>query len=322
MEPLLVLNHIPKTGGTALRQVARANYRPDEFAVVGRAAVEMQGARGNPSEAERRARDFYVSLPPERRARLRCVASHAASLMIPGVTDRPVRAFSMLRDPVDYVISSYLFLMARAERLEAGAQVPLAGLITDALRERRWGLKEIYRELGGTPEPDSHLHALFGQLFNGQARHLLLGQQEWTDIPFTTEANSLERHRDRAFRLLEGTYVVGALDRFSESIRLFADSFGWRLVFVPRANVGSLRGGQQEAEIDEETRDLIRSHNRIDAELHAHYSRRLDGRPRVGRLTDLEGKVRRRGHRYASKLRRGTRRGAGNLARRTRRLRT
>ena len=312
MEPLVILHHIPKTGGVAMSQVARANYRPDEFLSLEREVAGIQAARRNPEDALRKTLDFYGSLPLERRARLRCLAGYTAPLVIPSVTDRPVHAFCMLRDPVEYVISYYLFQTWRAER--AGDRTPLI----EALGARRWGLKDVYRELGGGGNPSSHLELVFSPLFNGQARHLLLGQLGWSEIPFRADREGIDEYRDRAFALLEKTYVVGAQDRFSESIRLFADSFGWRRVFVPRANAGRLRGGRREADIDEETRALIRSHNRVDADLHAYYSQQLDGRPRVGRLEDVQGRAWRGARRARARLGRVRQR----TARRIRAVRT
>ena len=310
MEPLVILDHIPKTGGVAMSQVARANYRPDEFLSLEREAADIDAVRRDPEGALQRARDFYGSLPPERRARLRCVAGYTAPLVIPTVTDRPARAFCVLRDPVDYVVSYYLFQIWRREH--HGDRTPL----TEAMLERRWDLGDIYRELGGAEEPTSFVHKLFSPLFNGQTRHLL--SAEPTAIPMRSDAESLRGPRDRAFGLLEQTYVVGAQDRFSESIRLFADSFGWRRVFVPRANAGRLRGGRREADIDEETRALIRSHNRVDADLHAYYSQQLDGRPRVGRLEDVQGRAWRGARRARARLGRVRQR----TARRIRAVRT
>ncbi|MBA2256225.1 MAG: sulfotransferase family 2 domain-containing protein [Thermoleophilaceae bacterium] len=306
MDPLVILHHIPKTGGVAMSQVARANYRPDEFLSLEREVADIQAATADIGDYLRKTREFYGSLPPERKARLRCVAGYGASVVIPSVTDRPVRAFCMLRDPVEYVVSFYLFQVWRRETL--GARSPYI----EAMRERDWQLKDVYRELGGADQPSSYLHKLFGLLFNGQTRHLLFGELDSSLIPFRAD-EGLDEYRDRAFALLEETYVVGAQDRFSESIRLFADSFGWRRVFVPRANAGRLRGGRREADIDEETRALIRSYNGIDAELHAHYSQRLEGQPGVGRLTDLRGRVWRGARRGRSRLGRARRGAVGRI---------
>jgi len=136
VDPLVVLDHIPKSAGVAMRQVARANYGPGEFVTLEREVAGISAQRRDPEGGVRRMREFheyYGALPPERRARIRCVAGYGAPLVIPSVTDRPVRAFCMLRDPVEYVLSYYLFQRWRAE--QAGDRTPLI----EALRERRWG---------------------------------------------------------------------------------------------------------------------------------------------------------------------------------------
>jgi len=305
VEPLVVQTHIPQTGGTALRQLVNANYEHDEVVHTERLGVGPAAVLGSvdPASALVRAwREYYGSLPAAERSRLRCVCGHQAPFVIDAVTDRPVRAFTMLRDPVDRVISSYFFMLQHADRLPPSNP---AVRVLAAMRQRGWGLGDVYRELGGAGDYRSKLRELDeparAQLlafFNGQIRHLLLPAVTPDDVPPDADGEVLRDCRDKAFAMLSKRYVVGTQDRFSQSVRLFADSFGWRRVFEPRVNVGRLRG-RREAEIDQETLSLIRRYNRADAELHAHYSERLRALPPVGRLTDLRA----RGRRSASRMR-------------------
>jgi len=158
-------------------------------------------------------------------------------------------------------------------------------------------LKDVYRELGESRSPCSERlspNDFSPAFFNWQTRHILLGTGNPGDIPFAADTDALRECRDMAFETLTKSYVVGTQDRFSQSVNLFAASFGWRSVFVPRANVGALRGRENEFGIDEETRSEIRRYNAVDAALHAHYSRRLADLPPTGKLTDLQGRTRRR----------------------------
>jgi hypothetical protein len=193
----------------------------------------------------------------------------------------------LLRDPVERVNSLYLFLRWQREQLgkaENGVR------IMAKMRELGWELDDVYRELGGGGEPPPELRELFFLFFNGQAREILAPVT--SDLPLAADAQQLDRFRDRALERLSSNYVVGTQDRFSQSVRLFADSFGWRRTFVPRLRVSPY--GARREEVDEETRSLIRAHNRVDAELHARYSERLSALPAVSHLSQRSWQVRQR----------------------------
>jgi hypothetical protein len=249
-------------------------------------------------------RNYYRSLTAEQRSSWRCFTGHQAPFLLESIDDRPVRAFCMLRDPVELVISLYLFMRWRADHLRASGP---AVFMLEEMRARGWELKDIYLRLGDSPErvhdlPRTFSGPLFAQFFNGQSRQILLGRVRPIDIPFTADAGALQDFRLRALKTLADVYVVGAQDRFSESVRLFADAFQWRTVFVPHANEGPLRSTDMDVEVDEETRSLIRAYNQVDAGLHARYSKELCVLPATSRLTDVRGRMRRQGSRLRHRL--------------------
>lgn len=311
VQPLVVQTHILKTGGTALRQLVNANYRRDEV-------VHLEGLDIGPAALERREhsssahvqawRDYYAALAPEEKCRVRCYCGHQAPFLIKAIDDRPVKAFCMLREPVDRVVSSYLFMLWSAERLPASD--PVVQVLT-AMTERGWTVADLYRQLGGDSDYRAKLvgldelavGALVATFFNGQARHLLAGEEDIQEMPLAGDCREFESYRARVDSVLSQRYVVGTQDRFSQSVRLFADSFGWRRVFVPRVNVGRLRGGHHEAEIDDETLSLIRRYNQVDAELHGRYAARLSTMPTVGRVAELRTGARRTAARARARVR-------------------
>jgi hypothetical protein len=283
MDPLVIQHHIGKTGGMSLRVVTRANYGPAERLEVDWAQVERWlGSRPRTwSEAVKAAGEYYESLPTERRARLRCIIGTAGPVFVAAVKDRPVRAFCMFRDPVERTLSLY----RHGERLdERGADRNWAPIVR-TIRERDWTLKDVYRELGGASELAPELQP-FLHFFNGQARHVLTSVMDSSELPLNPDEETLEGYRRKAFDLLSDSYLVGTQDRFSQSMRLFAESFGWRRAFVPRVNVAPR---SQETKFDEETRSLIRAYNGLDGDLHAHYSERLRSLPPVGPVRNLRG---------------------------------
>ncbi|MGI8806223.1 MAG: hypothetical protein ACR2IN_11140 [Thermoleophilaceae bacterium] len=292
MEPLLIQHHIAKTAGTSLRQVTRANFAANEVADIERT---FHLTRIPPDfhweTVIRRARAAYQSLPADRRTGTRCFMGHAAPLLMAVIDDRPVRAFTMLRDPVERVVSLYRHAerQARAPASATGRWAPMA----HAMRDRRLSLKDIYLSAESRSRDPGHEH-LFRPFFNEQGGQILLGVLDSREMPVTSDRASLEPYTRRALDILSDRYVVGTQDHFSQSVRLFADSFGWRTLFVPRANV---RG--ESLPVDEETSALIRAYNAVDAELHAHYEQRLAYLPGVGRVARLRGGT---GHRARRRL--------------------
>lgn len=321
MQPLLIHHHLPKTAGSSLRQVVRANFERGEVFYGNPPALTMPESGpvnlSDTGSSVRNAflsswRDWYESLTVEEQARLGCVGSHSAQFLIPAIHNRPVRPFTVLRDPVDRVVSLYHYSLAswrRSRHEDAlsrdGRRVtdppsPLPpGTLGRKLDEYRWSLADVYRELGC----DGALagQEVFSLFFNGQTLEILSPHFDSTELPFGPVAADLEEYRRRAFDVLS-TYVVGTQDRFSESVRLFADSFGWSSAFAPRRNVGSDRTA-----VDEQTRSLIRAHNSIDTGLHAHYSARLEGRAVISLRENAWWKARERGRSARAKAHRAAR---------------
>lgn len=298
MQPLLIHHHLPKAAGSSVGRVLRANLRPSEFytdysrQVLGEEYPREEGLEEQPLRDSllQYWRDWYRSLTKVQRANIRCVGSHTAQCLIPAVDDRPVHPFTVLRDPVGRVVSAYRYALAMWElSRRRGVTEPLGGrqLLARTLIERGWTLADIYREVGsdhGTPL----VRQIFSQFFNGQAKEILYPYLDASELPITTDAAELEQYRRRTIDVLS-SYVVGTQDRLSQSIRLFADSFGWRKVFVPRVNAGSGRDAYEQ--VDDETRSLIRAYNSVDADLHARYSASLEGRPETGRIRNVHGKA-------------------------------
>jgi hypothetical protein len=280
VEPLLLHHHLAKNAGTSLQRVLRANFDSEQLFENYVVLPEIDGRRW--------WRDWYASLDGSRRARLRCVGSHTAQLLLPIVTDRQVIAFTVLRDPVDRVRSLYNHALRQHGRRRAAGEPLDRELLANEILGRGWTLKDIYREVGDR-DPDE-VPLVFRIFFNGQTRELLANSDSARTLPLTTGAG-LEPHRRSVLDLLSERYLVGTQDRFSQSVRLFADRFGWRTVFLPHARAAPDRGGP---ELDAETRSLARTYNTLDTELHRRYSEELASLPSVSGLDQARWRARRR----------------------------
>jgi len=263
-QELVIFHHMPKTAGTSLRKAMLANYARDGSVLLYR-GDERTGAPPPRRPAE--YREWWRTLDPERRERLRLVASHSANCLTRFV-DRPFRVVSLLRDPVDRVASLYDFFKWQTTRDDRPAWELEVG---DELVGRDWSLADIYLNLGGGGPSSSPLHQVFAEFFNGQTRSVLKPWDEdaalgyWVGQP--DEAIDLKA---RALDLLFRQYVVGVQERYEQSLQLFASSFGWDELAVHRLNV------REPEPLDPETRELVAAHNEIDAELHAHFEAAVD----------------------------------------------
>jgi hypothetical protein len=93
--PLLVFDHIPKTAGTTFRRsYLIAAFPRDERWIL--------------SGGEKSAEDLdrFLRLPAERRRRIRIIAGHYADALRTRIPD--ARFVTLVRDPVDRAVSSYL----------------------------------------------------------------------------------------------------------------------------------------------------------------------------------------------------------------------
>jgi hypothetical protein len=92
---LIVFDHIPKTAGTTFRRSYLAAALPSEQRWI------LGGGETNARDRER-----FLALSPSRRARIRVVAGHDAETLRPHLPG--ARFITVIRDPVERVISSYL----------------------------------------------------------------------------------------------------------------------------------------------------------------------------------------------------------------------
>jgi hypothetical protein len=250
---VLVFMHLPKAAGLTVRQVIERQYgaervfvpqpqdeselaRGDWRYVSGEAPLPFKNVPGyDPNVVPRR---WLSALGPEAISRLDVVMGHLW-FGIHDALPRPAAYLTILRDPVERVLSLYYY------------------------RKRRQGLTgtlEDYLAAGRDFETN-----------NGQTRYLC-GRLEGVDVRFTAcTPVMLELAKSR---LQERFSVVGVAERFDESLLLMARTFGWAFPFYESHNVNRLRprGG----EVSKHLRERIADENRFDQELHAFARKLLD----------------------------------------------
>lgn len=221
VEPKVIFLHIPKTGGQSLRKIAEGNYAKGESFPV---------YPNNPSYANI---EDLVSLEGASAERLRLIAGHVSY----GLHERlPYGCvyFSMMRDPVDRVLSAYHHILRTNERA-AGQSLPRI------FESKRKLLDNHQTRILSGHDPD----------FGGCTADML-----WEAV------ENIER--DVAF--------VGIMERFAESTARLGEIFGWRTTSGEKINVNPQRrdaGKFAASEIG-----LIEDHNRYDIMLYRWVVRR------------------------------------------------
>jgi hypothetical protein len=238
---LVVVVHIQKTAGTALRHFVRRNLPPADVEIV----PELRVLRHSPRKALTWYREWYGSLDDDRRARLCCVMSHLAGYLLPAL-DRPVDALVLVREPVDRTLSYY---HAKQRRRASRSFRPLEAVYADAA-ENRLSRKRDHWE----------------QFFNWQSSALLSVFHDVRELPISAgPPPGADVWRERLRDMVNRVFLVGVQDRFAEYVDSLAERFGWT-PFVPRSKVNLER--PPASEVSPGLRESILAYNWLDAELY------------------------------------------------------
>lgn len=230
-EYLLVFSHIPKTGGSTLQQVIRDNHPGAEF-------LHVLLPFGRHTEVKRAYRELVGSMTADERSRVIAAVGHGAGYLVDAL-GRPTRMITMIRDPVDRVLSWFYYTRVRRP--------------------------ESVRELFEVSDPRV-------ELCNGQARIVLAPDFDTQELVKSQgPPPDADVWRIRLFGLLADRYVVGLQGAYQASLERFAKAFGWTEAEVKRSGKVNERRPRR-LELDEETVELIRAYNWLDQEVYEHYS--------------------------------------------------
>lgn len=239
-EHVVVFQHTPKSSGTSMQELIKANY-PD--------AIVDDIRHGPLDQAAMRQwwADWLESLGNDGRADLLYLGAHDCSYVLE-LLDRPMKAMTMLRDPVDRTISRWYFIGDK--RTDAPE---LEEFVFPYFLER-------FLELGYvTP------------WFNPQSRALLQGHYDLSDFEATFGPPAdADVWRERLRTTLE-RYVVGVQDSFEQSVSLFAREFGWSELTIPMKKVNVYR--PRAIALTRDELNLVRAANWLDVEVYEHYAR-------------------------------------------------
>lgn len=237
---MLIHLHIPKNAGTSLGRAVkwRLLTRPPWNLPRHASVLGFYFVPGFENRSDR-----FVAAPARTRRRVRYFEAHCGW----GVDERlgvEGRIFTWLREPVDRALSVYYHQREH-------------GHIPEDLSLEAWI---------DTPPPTTIWH-----VDEGQIRYLAGERGRILDVPL---GEVTREHLELAKRRLEECFLVGTVERFTESALLFGDALGWSGWAVGWSNRTASRRSVED--LDPAIRDRIEARCRLDAELHRHATRLLE----------------------------------------------
>lgn len=223
--PLLIHLHIPKTAGVTLRQIVDRQYPPN-------AILTLQTP-----ETEHWPELHALRIDQEQTVSL--IRGHF-SYGIHTLLQRPVRYFTLLRDPVERIISLYYYGLEGRSKW-----------IHERIRQDNMTLADF--AAGDFPQTNNH-----------QTR-LISGDPEGGPESLSRAMENLECHFD----------VVGVSERFDETLLLLRKLLGWKNVHYYRRNV--TRNRPDRSAVDNSVIRNIEQRNELDLQLYAFARSLLEG---------------------------------------------
>ena len=217
----VIFLHIPKAAGTTLHRILERHYPP--------AAIFSIGVEAHASIRE------FKALPEAERAAIRLFRGHMP-FGLHTYLPQPASYFTLLRDPVERVISYYHFIQRTPEHY-----------LYDIVVGQKMSLKTLLES--GLP-----------LMMNDAQVRLISGV--WADVGYgacTTETLALARQN-----LSQSFAVVGLAEQFDATLLQLRQVYGWKRLFYVKENVG--RG--REPATDPTTLTLIRQFNQLDQTLY------------------------------------------------------
>jgi len=215
----VIFLHIVKTAGTTVHQIIDRHYQPDEMYWIGTKGYTFE---------------HFTSLSEADRAKIRLLRGHMVFGLhefLPG----PLTYFTLLRDPVERVISYYYYIRRTPQHY-----------CYDLISSNDMSLKEFI-------ENKADILTL-----NGQTRVLAGGKwhAECTEGAVEAAKRNLQEH----------FAIVGLAERFDETLHLLKKAFNWQNLRYTRQNVTVNRPRRDE--LAPATLDAIIKANQFDIELY------------------------------------------------------
>jgi hypothetical protein len=232
---------MPKAGGSTLQEIIQRQYPPTAtFDIQGEGVKSVQSSV-----------DRLRHMPEPERARIACVKGHVPFGIHRWLPGTP-RYLTMLRDPVQRIVSDYFFAL----------NTPGHALFERMHRDRLC-LKDFV-----LLRTEQRLNDIYCRLLSESVTWNSLA-----DSPPALPANALGTAKENLARHFA---LVGITERFDESLLLAQTAFGWKDIRYERANV--TRDKPSQVILTRAELDAIRLYNRQDIELYEFAMQLMDAR--------------------------------------------
>jgi hypothetical protein len=232
-ESLVIFTHIPKTAGTSLRHIIQSQFQPHQV-------FEFYHLKTAPPKV-RKGIEKYNNLTVNQKKAIKFVSGHVGFGLHEFLL-RPCTYITVLRDPVERVVSYYYFLLRNQNNLV-----------------KNKSLEEFIQTFEGVH--NSMTCYLSGLTLKAQLQDpsIDLSYQQFAQETLELAKANLKQHFQ----------VVGLVERFDETCILLRKILGWNFAsFYIKKNVAKHKN--LTADLPQETLELIQKFNELDIQLYAY----------------------------------------------------
>jgi hypothetical protein len=245
-ERALIFLHIAKTAGSTLHAIIERQFAPE---------VTHNLKRIRPP---RSIQEFF-NLPESERRRIRLLKGHMP-YGLHKYLSVPATYLTMLRDPVDRVISQYYFTL----------RMPGISLYEE-ITSKHMSLADFALKRASLGVVNDQTILLSGV---EKVNTALLSGVEMPSFAGNEEVASEDTLRIAIQNLENHFAVVGLSERFDESVLLLKREFGWKNIFYVKRNVTKDRPTKQQ--VPREVIELIEKQNFLDVQLYEYARQRFE----------------------------------------------
>ncbi len=232
-DSLVIFMHVPKTAGTSLRHIVQSQFQPNNV-------FEFYNLKTQPPKVHKGI-EKYHNLSQAQKKAIKFVSGHIG-FGLHEFLSRPCSYITVLRDPVERVISYYNFLLRNQNIIVKNKTLP-----------------EFVQTFGG-------VHNSMTCYLSGLT---LQAQMQGLDIDLKSRQFDRETLETAKINFQNHFKVVGFVDRFDETCLLLKKILGWNIpAFYTRKNVA--KNANIAREISPETLSLIHKFNELDIQLYSY----------------------------------------------------